>query len=51
MGIQNLAIVNVIISLSALLNVAALNYSGYSVERHDESSGVYYEKQRCSSIV
>jgi hypothetical protein len=30
MGIQNLAIVNVILSLSVLLNVAALNDLGYS---------------------
>jgi len=40
-----LAIVNLIISLSALLNVAALNDLGYSVERYDESLGVYYENK------
>jgi hypothetical protein len=28
---------------SALLNVAALNDLGYSLERYDESPGVYYE--------
>ena len=43
MGILHLAIVNVIMSLSALLNVAALNDLGYSIERYDESAGVYYE--------
>ena len=44
-GILHLAIVNLIISLSALLNVAALNDLGYSVERYDESLGVYYENK------
>ena len=44
-GILHLAIINVIISLSALLNVAALNDFGYSVERYDESPGVYYENK------
>jgi hypothetical protein len=44
-GILHLAIVKVIISLSALLNVQALNDLGYSVERYDESSGVYYENK------
>jgi hypothetical protein len=32
-------------SLSALLNVAALNDFGYSLERYDESPGVYYENK------
>jgi len=37
MAILHLAVVNVIISLSALLNVTALNDLGYSIERYDES--------------
>jgi hypothetical protein len=45
MGILHFAILNVIISLSALLNVAALNDLGYSIEIYDESSGVYYENR------
>ena len=35
----------VIISLSVLLNVAALNDLGYSIEKYDESPGVYYESK------
>jgi len=34
-----------IISLSALLNVTALNDLGYSIERYDESQGIYYENK------
>jgi hypothetical protein len=45
MGILHLAILNVIISLSALLNVAALNDLGCSIEKYDESPGVYYENK------
>jgi len=45
MGILHLAIVNIIISLPALLNVAALNDLGYSIERYDESPRVYYENE------
>ena len=45
MAILHLAIVNVIISLSALLNVTALNDLGYSIERYDESPGIYYENK------
>jgi hypothetical protein len=44
MGILHLAIVNMIISLSTLLNVAASNDLGYSIERDDESPGVYENK-------
>jgi hypothetical protein len=42
MGIQLLAIVKVIL---ALLNVAALNDLRHSVERYDESPGVYCENK------
>jgi hypothetical protein len=42
MRAQSLVIVRVILSLSALLSVAALNELGYTVERYDESPGVYY---------
>jgi len=45
MAILHLATVNVIISLSALSNVAALNDLGYSIERYDESPGIYYENK------
>ena len=38
-------ITSVVISLSALLNVAALNDLGYSIEKYDESPGVYYESK------
>jgi len=40
-----MAILNVIIFLSTLLNVAALNDLGYFIERYDDSSGVYYENK------
>ena len=36
----------VIISLSTLRTVAALNDLGYSIENCDESLGIYYEKKR-----
>jgi hypothetical protein len=45
MAILHLAILNVKISLSALLNVTALNDLGYSIERYDESPGIYYENK------
>jgi len=40
-----LAIVSVVVSLSALLGVAALNNLGYSIEKYDESPGIYYESK------
>jgi len=45
MAILHLAIVNVVISLSALLNVTALNDLGYSIEKYDDSPGIYYENK------
>jgi len=45
MGILHLAIVKVIISLSTLLTVTALNDLGYSIEKYDESPGIYYENR------
>jgi hypothetical protein len=45
MGNLHLAIVNVIISLSTLLSVTALNDLGYSVEKYDESPGNFYENK------
>ena len=45
MGTLHLAIVKVIISLSTLLTVAALNDLGYFIEKHDESPGIYYENR------
>ena len=45
MGILHLAIVKVIVSLSTLLAVAALNDLGYSIEKYDESPGIYYENR------
>jgi hypothetical protein len=45
MGILHLAIVNMIISLSTLLSATALRKLGYSVEKYDESPGIYYENK------
>ena len=45
MAILRLAIVNAIIALSASLNVTALNDLGYSIEKYDESPGIYYENK------
>ena len=45
MAILRLVIVNVIIALSASLNVTALNDLGYSIEKYDESPGIYYENK------
>jgi len=45
MGILHLAIVKVIISLSTVLTVAALNDLGYSIEKYDESPEIYYENK------
>jgi len=45
MGILHLVIVKVIISLLTLLSVAALNDLGYSIEKYDESTGIYYENK------
>ena len=45
MGILHLAIANMIISLSTLLSVTALHELGYSVEKYDESPGIYYENK------
>jgi len=41
----------VIISLSTLLTVAALNDLGYSIEKYHELPGIYYENKRGCSIV
>jgi len=51
MGILHLAIVKVIISLSPLLSVAVLYDLGYSIEKYDESPGIYYEDKWGRSIV
>ena len=40
-----LAIVSVVVSLSALFGVAALNNLCYSIEKYDYSSGIYYENK------
>jgi len=45
MGILHLATVDVIISLSALINVAALNDLDDSVERYDESPRLHLENK------
>jgi hypothetical protein len=42
MGIQHLTIVNVVLSLSALLNMAAINDLEYSVEKYYQLLGVCY---------
>jgi hypothetical protein len=46
---QQLAKIIVLISLTAL-NVAALNDLGYSIEKYDESPGIYFES-KCISIL
>jgi hypothetical protein len=43
MGAKSLVIVKMILSLSALLKVAAMGDLGYTVEKYDESPGIYYE--------
>ena len=43
MGVLPFAVVKVIISLSTVLTVAAVNDFGYSVEKYDESPGICYE--------
>ena len=45
MGVLPLAVVKVIIWLSTLLTVAAVNDLGYSVEKYDELPGIYYENR------
>ena len=45
METQPLVIVRVVLLLSALLSVASLNELGYTVERYDESPGIYYENK------
>jgi len=45
MEIPHFAIVNVVISLSTLLTVVALNDLGYCIENCDESPGIYYENK------
>lgn len=45
MGHQNLAIVMVIISLATLINAVVLNDLGYSIEKYNESPGIYYESK------
>ena len=45
MGILHLAIVKMVILLSTLLTVAALNDLSYSIEKYDESPGIYYENK------
>ena len=43
MGDLPFAVVKVIVSMSTLVTVAAVNDFGYSVEKYDESTGIYYE--------
>ena len=45
-----MAVVSTIISLSTLISVAALNNLGYSIERYDESPGIYYENKGVSVL-
>jgi hypothetical protein len=45
MGAQLLVFVRGITLLSVLLSAAALNDPGYTVERYDESLGIYYENK------
>jgi hypothetical protein len=50
MGAKSLVIVKVILSLSVLLSVTALNELGLTVERYDESPGIYYEN-KCVAVL
>jgi hypothetical protein len=50
MGAKSLVIVNMMLSLSALLNVAAMGDLGYTVERYDESPGIYYENRGVAAL-
>ena len=45
-----MAIVKVVISLTTLLAVAALNDLSYSIEKYDESPGIYYEYRRVAVL-
>jgi hypothetical protein len=42
---QNLAIVMVTISLATLINAVALTDLGYSLEKYNDSPGIYYESK------
>ena len=50
MGIPLMAFVRTIISLSTVISVATLNNLGYSIEKYDESPGVYYENKGVSVL-
>jgi hypothetical protein len=50
MGANTLVIVKMILSLSALLRVAAMSDFGYTVERYDESPGIYYENRGVAAL-
>ena len=51
MGNQHFKIVNVVLSLSALLNMAAINDLEYSVEKYGQLLGVCYETNNESSNI
>lgn len=51
MGNQHLKIVNVVLWLSALLNMAAINVLEYSVEKCGQLLGVCYESNNESSNI
>jgi hypothetical protein len=51
MGNKHLAIVNVVLSLSALLNVVALNDLGYCVEKYGASPGDYWKSKGVAAVL
>jgi hypothetical protein len=50
MRIQHVAVVSILLSLSAYLSAAVLNELGYSLEKYDESPGVYYENKGVANL-
>jgi hypothetical protein len=50
MRIQLVAVVNILLSLSAYLSDAVLSELGYSLQRYDESPGVYYESKGVANL-
>jgi hypothetical protein len=47
---QLATVVTILLSLSVLVSAAVLNELGYSLERYDESPGVYYESKGVANL-
>jgi hypothetical protein len=50
MRAQPLVIIGMTLSLSAVLSVAAIGVLGYTVEKYDESQGIYYENRGVATL-